>query len=227
MTITVETKARAPEPAPLPEPDRFTLYNIPWTLYLKLRDADDRRNLRMSYWNGTLELMSPQYRHERVGDRLTRLIRAVVEELDIPCSGAGNTTLKRGGKGRKKGAAKEPDTSFYIAHEHLIRDKEDIDLKVDPPPDLAIEVDNTRDSEQKLPIYATLGVPEVWRHDVRTDELWFGKLQPDGTYAQIERSESLPMLTPAIVLEALALCKGQSESRWGRMLRDWVKERLK
>jgi hypothetical protein len=52
--------------------------------------------------------------------------------------------------------------------------------------------------------------------------LWFGRLQADGTYASLERSECLPMLTPGRVLEALALCRGLPESRWGRLLRDWV-----
>jgi Uma2 family endonuclease len=226
MSTTVDPKMRELGSSPLTEPDRFVLHHIPWALYVALRNADNRRHVRMSYLDGTLELMSPKFRHERVGDRLTRLLRAVVEELDIPCAGAGSTTFQLPGEGEKKGAAKEPDTCFYIANERLIRDNDDIDLPVDPPPDLAIEVDNTTDSARKLPIYAALGVPEVWRYDVRTRVLWFGQLQPDGTYVEVARSVSLPMLTPALVQEGLDLCQGVSESRWGRMLRDWVRERL-
>ena len=226
MSTTIEPKTTAPVPATLPEPHRIMLYDIPWSLYDQLRKADNSRRVRMSYWNGTLELMAPEPIHEKAGYRLTLLITTVVVELDIPCSCAGSTTFKRPGKGKKKGVGKEPDTCFYIAHEHLIRDKDKIDLATDPPPDLAIEVDNTSDSARKLPIYAALGVPEVWRFDVSTGALWFGKLQPDGTYAEIGRSECLPMLTPALVLEGLKLCQGVSESRWGRMLRDWVRDSL-
>jgi Uma2 family endonuclease len=109
-----------------------------------------------------------------------------------------------------------------MANEPMIRDKEEIDLAVDPPADLAIEVDNLGDSEGKLPIYAALGAPEVWRYDARAGVLWFGRLQADGRYDPIASSECLPMLTPARPLEALALCRGVSKSRWGRLPREWV-----
>ncbi len=210
------------------EPDRIVLFDIPWSLYLQLREADDRRGVRMSYLDGTLELMSPKYLHDKMGHRLDQFLMAVMVELEIPCFCSRSTTLQRRGKGkkRKKGVGKEPDTAFYIANEPAIRDKDDIDLKVMPPPDLALEVDNTQDSAEKLPIYARLGVPEVWRYDVNTRELWFGSLQTDGTYLQIERSVNLPMLTPALVLEGLELCRGVSESGWGKLLRVWIKEKL-
>ena len=182
----------------------------------------------MTYHDGTLELTYPLYRHEKSSSRLTRFIWAVVEVLDIPCAcaGAGSTTLRRKEEGPKKGSGKEPDTSFHITNEHRIRERDEIDLDVDPPPDLAIEVDNTADSEAKLPVYAKLGVPEVWRYDAKTGSLWFGRLQTDGTYRPIERSECLPMLTPALVLDALGRCRGVEESRWGRLLRDWVRAEL-
>jgi Uma2 family endonuclease len=226
MSTTVEPQAKASSPATFAEPNRIVLHDIPWSVYVQLRKADDRPGVRMSYWNGTLELMSPEYIHDKTKVRLTRLVTAVVEELDIASACAGSTTFQLPGEGEKKGAAKEPDSCFYIKNEILIREKDDIDLPVDPPPDLAIEVDNTTDSARKLPIYAALGVPEVWRYDVRTRELVFGRLQPDGTYAEVTRSVSLPMLTPALVQEGLDLCQGMSESRWGRMLRDWVREKL-
>jgi Uma2 family endonuclease len=226
MSTQTEPEVQAPAPAALLEPNRIFLYDIPWSVYRALRAADDTRGVRMSYLDGTLELMSPEYIHDKVGFRLTYLIMAVVVELDIPSACAGSTTFRRPGKRKKKGAAKEPDTCFYFANEHLIRDKDKINLKGDPPPDLAVEVDNTTDSEEKLPIYARLGVPEVWRYDVGTKELIFDRLQPDGTYLSIARSECLPMLTPVLVQEGLDLCQGVSESRWGRMLRDWVRERL-
>jgi Uma2 family endonuclease len=173
----------------------------------------------MAYYKGTLEFMSPRYRHEKYSRRLDRLVWELVVELEVPCAFAGSTTFRKEGAE----AGKEPDACFYFANEPLIRDKEEIDLAVDPPPDLAIEVDNFSNSEGKLPIYAALRVPEVWRYDVRAGVLWFGRLQTDGTYAAITHSESLPLLTPARVLEALNLCRGVPESRWGRLLREWIR----
>src|SRR5437868_12817344 len=124
---------------------RVVLRNVPWDSYVRLRDDEANRHVRMDYYQGTLELMSPRYRHEKYNRRLDRLVWELVVELGIPCACAGSTTFRREGSG----AGKESDTCFYIAHEPMIRDKEEIDLSVDPPPDLAIEVDNLSDSEGK------------------------------------------------------------------------------
>ena len=193
----------------LRNPDRVVLHNVPWEAYVGLRDDDAYRHVRMSYYQGTLELVSPRCRHEKFNRRIDRLVWELVVELGIPCACAGSTNLRR----ENDGAGKESDTCFYIAHEPLIRDKDEIDLDVDPPPDLAIEVDDTRDSEGDLPIYAALRVPEVWRCNARTGSLWFGRVQDDGTYDSIARSECLPLLTPERVLEASGLGCGVPESR--------------
>ena len=123
--------------------------------------------IAMCGWTTTKEpssSMSPRYRHEKYNRRIDRVVWELVVEARIPCACAGSTTLRR----ENDEAGKEADTCFYIANEPLIRDKDEIDLDVDPPPDLAIEVDDTHDSQGKLPIYAALRVPEVWRYDART-----------------------------------------------------------
>ncbi len=224
-TETLAPPAVAPE-RPQIDRRRIVLEGVPWDLYERLRDLDSNRHVRMAYHDGTLEIMVSEYIHETEASRLGVFVRVVAEILDIDCTSARTTTLRRKGAEPKKGSAKEPDESFYIAHEPLVRTNRKIDLTVDPPPDLAIEVDNTRDSAGKLPIYAALGVPEVWRYDVNTEVLWFGRLRNDGTYAPIERSACLPMLTPALVLDGLRLGAGMSESRWMGRLRDWVRDEL-
>jgi Uma2 family endonuclease len=162
--------------------------------------------------------MSPRYGHEKLASRLSQLIMTVAEVFDISCAAARSTTFRLA----EPKVGKEPDASFYFAHEPNIRDKDEIDLNVDPPPDLAIEVDDLNASEGKLAIYAALGVPEVWRYDVRAGVLWFGRLRSGDAYLALDRSESLPVLTPERVLEALDLCQGLPESRWGRRLREWA-----
>jgi Uma2 family endonuclease len=218
MTMSTAT-AYPPIDELLKDSDHAVLHGVPWDAYVAIRDDESYRHVRMDYFRGTLELMSPKYRHEKYASRLGQFILSFTEIMDIPCTESRSTTFRR----EDEGAGKEADTSFYIANEPLIRDKDDIDLAVDPPPDLAIEVDESNKSEGKLPIYAALRVPEVWRYDARTGVLWFGRLQADGTYRSIDRSEALPMLTPKLVLEALALCKGVSESRWIRLLQEWAR----
>src|SRR5262245_10567007 len=91
-----------------------------------------------------------------------------------------------------------------------------------PPPDLWIEVDNRASSRGRLPVYAELGVPEVWRYHARRRKLWFGRLTERGVFEPIEQSVSLRMLTSALVLEALALGEGQSGGVWYRRLKEWI-----
>ena len=204
------------------------LRDVPWDVYVALRASRRNDRIRMTYLDGVLILMSPGYIHDHFAERVGMIIRDVVAAFGIPAAGARSTTLQRPEPGLepKKGAGKEPDNSYYFANEARIRGREEINLEVDPPPDLAIEVDNTRDSRLKLAVYARLGVPEVWRYDVKTETLWFVALLADGTYAPIERSLSLPMLTPAIILDLLARSRTTDETTWDNWVRDWARNEL-
>jgi Uma2 family endonuclease len=204
------------------------LTGVPYQTYVALRDHPGNDHLRMTYHDGTLEIMSPTFRHENVSSRLGLFVHLVAYELGIPYGGSRCTTFRRAGDGPRKGKGKEPDESFYFRYEPIIRGKDTIDLDAgDPPPDLWVEVDNRASSAGKLPVYATLGVPEVWRYRARKKTLAFLSLDPDGTYQSIDRSLCLPMLTPDMVLEALALGEGQSTFEWQRRLRVWIDETLR
>ncbi len=100
-----------------------------------------------------------------------------------------------------------------------------LDLANDPPPDVAIEVDNTRNSKRALLIYARLGVPEVWRYDARGHSLWFGRLAGDHCESA-DRSLALPRLTPALVLQALDVFdEGEmDENAWFEWLKGWARD---
>jgi Uma2 family endonuclease len=197
------------------------LHGVSYDFYAEVRRAPGNRRLRMTYHDGTLEIMSPQYRHEKYSRRIGLIVLAVTAVLEIPCQGTGSTTFSRRGRRTFQGWGKEPDQSFYLANEARIRGKEEINLEIDPPPDLWIEVDHRGSSRGRLPLYASLGVPEIWRFRTRRRRLWFGRLE-GCAYVEIERSVALPMLTRQRVLEALSLGEGLSESEWDIVLRAWV-----
>ncbi|MEO6809912.1 MAG: Uma2 family endonuclease [Isosphaeraceae bacterium] len=197
-----------------------TLKGVPYATYLQLRNAPGNQGLRMTYFDGTLEIMSPEYRHENPTRKFDLLIRNIVAAFGIPCTCAGSTTFRKGGPGPKRGHGKEPDTSFYFNNLALIASKQTIDLETDPPPDLWIEVDNRASSRGRLPVYAALGIPEVWRYRVGTGRLWFGRLENEA-YTEIDRSTVLPMLTPPLVQFALAQC-GADQTAWDLWLRAWA-----
>lgn len=199
------------------------LRRVPYAIYEALRDEPANARLKMTYYDGTLEIMSPEFLHEGGSRKLGIVVLAVTSVLEIPCTGARSTTFRLPGDAPRKGKGKEPDECFYITHEGDLRGKQSLALPVDPPPDLWIEVDNRGSSKGRLPLYADLGVPEVWRYRARRDVLWFGRLNAAGAYEPIERSQALPMLTPALVLEALALGQDIPESTWFVRLQAWVR----
>ena len=208
-------------------PSRFVLRDVPWTAYKVLRDATANDGVRMTYLDGTLELMSPEYVHEKGTDRIDMLVRAVAKAFGVPYQGSGSTTLRSRRRGRRRGEGREADTSFYFRdHAEAMAARIAINLALDPPPDLAIEVDNTADSAWKLSVFARLRVPEVWRYDVAAGTLWFGRLQTDRKYATVERSVALPMLAPAWALDVLGRGRDLIDSRWEAMLDGWVRDEL-
>ena len=217
--MATTTKVRISEP--------MVLTDIPYAVYEALRDVYANRRKKLTYYDGTLEIMSPEYIHEQPSRRLSGFVVVLCEELDLEYEGTAMTTMRLPGDGPKKGKGKEPDQGFYFANAPRLLGKESIKVaEGDPPPDLWLEVDNRGSSKGRLPVYAALGVPEVWQYRARTRRLRFSALGEDGTYQPIERSLSLPMLTPAVVLEALALGDGLLEGSWTKAVRAWVREKF-
>jgi Uma2 family endonuclease len=189
-------------------------------MYVQIRDAPGNRGYRMAYHDGVLEIMSPEFRHEKGGRRLGVLVFAYCAALEVACEPAGATTFRKGAPGLPEGKGKEPDESFYLGHAAtLVHGRDTLDLTVDPPPSLWIEVDNRASTKAKLPLYAALGVPEVWRYRPRSRRLWFGRLAGRG-YEALDGSVTLPGLTPALVLALLAEAESRDVSAWDRWLRE-------
>jgi tetratricopeptide (TPR) repeat protein len=163
------------------------LQGISWDEFEQILEGlGDKRPYRLAYDNGTLEIIMPTTKHEYFIRVFSYLIQALAEYLDLDFISMGSTTWKR--KDLLKGA--EPDNCFYVQNEPAIRSiKPDIDLSKDPPPDLIFEVDHTSPSVKKLPIYAALGVPEVWiyRMGKKKEKLDVYRLQ-DGDYKKVETS---------------------------------------
>lgn len=157
-----------------------------WQQYVELRDGDEYRNTRMTFDRGRLELMSPSKLHERVGYLIGRCIDVWTEEKRIDVQSCRATTFRR--EDLLRGL--EPDNCYYIEHEPDVRDRDQVDLTFDPPPDLAVEVDVTARSIDRMPIYAALGVPEIWRwHE---EKLLVLRLDPAGQYGEVPASQALP-----------------------------------
>ncbi len=226
-TVADEPRVARSIPQPLPQPhaavdgQRFLLRGIPWSGYEAMLAILDERPIRVTYDRGDLELMSPSIPHEEVGRLLGLFVQALAEELGFPCLGLKSATWRK----RLEERGLEADESFYLANaERIVALGKKIDLEFDPPPDLCIEVEITRSALQRMPIYAALGVPEVWRHDGET--LKVATLGPDRTYFYGDQSPSMPFLPIAEVVRLVALAEGMEHARWGRMVRSWIRKTL-
>jgi Uma2 family endonuclease len=195
-----------------------TLTGVSYAAYVEVRDHPGNRGKRMTYHDGVLEIMAPELIHDDGARNLFVIVFAYCKAFQVPSRAAGSTTFRRGLAGGLKGDGKEPDESFYLGDAATaIVGKTSLDLTVDPPPSLWIEVDNWGTSASKLPLYARLGVSEVWRYRVRRRSLWFG--HHDGTgYTGITTSHVLPGLTSQVVLELLDEAKTRDLTSWGLWL---------
>jgi Uma2 family endonuclease len=196
---------------------RVLLSGISWQTYERLLADLGDRAIRLTYDRGNLEIVSPARPHERVKKLLGRMIETMTLELGVKIASGGSTTWKR--RDLEKGL--EPDECYWVQNEPRVRERDHIDLAIDPPPDLAIEVDISRGSIDRLGIHAALGVPEVWRFD--RERLSIVVLQPDGEYAERSASPAFPWLPLGPFAGFLARRNATDETSWIREFRDWVR----
>lgn len=189
--------------------------------YLDL--VGDRAGPRIKYLKGSLTLVSPAGKHERSGDRLDGVVKAIGSELDIAYLATASTLYRR----RDLDYGIESDKSYYFENAALVREVvEEIDLNIYPPPDLMIEVVVTHGPKKALAICQALGVPEVWVSWPRKETLEFLGFDVQGRYVPLETSRAFPFLKPADVLPWLTSAGNELDNRWERRLREWVRVEL-
>ena len=199
----------------------IVLYDISWEMYEKLLDVfAEHPGLRMTYYKGTLELMTPLPEHERYSWTLGRLIAALSEEFGMVIVGLKSTTWPS----KSKTAGKEADECFYIQNEALVRSKLNIDFTIDPPPDLAIEIDVSNPSINKMAVYAELKVPEVWRW--QKGKLTINILTDTG-YVESENSKVFESFPVKELARFMQLDPQKGENARLREFRQWVQQQLR
>ncbi len=223
MTVTIQPPPPPLSPPVAPQSDgsddqRVVLDGISWTTYERLLKELNDRPIHLTYDDGMLEIFVPGEDHERVKKITARLIEAYSDESGIDAEGLGSWTLKR----KKLKKALEPDECYYVANlKRVVGLQRKLDLKKDPPPDVAIEVDITSGSVPRQPIYAALGVPEIWRYD--GERIAPLLRQPDGTYAPAAASVAFPAFPMEQLNRCLAIGLAETQSAAVRALREWMR----
>ena len=195
------------------------LHGVSWAAYEQLlADLHDSHAAHLAYDRGALEIMVLSAEHEEYKDVIALLINVLAEEMGIDVRSFGSTTFRR--QDLQRGF--EPDACFYIQDEARVRGKKKLDLTVDPPPDLVVEVDIASPSLDKFPIYAHIGVPEVWRYDGHTLSVF---TLENGEYRERTQSAMLPGLPSRELSQLINDSHSLKRTVWLRRVREWVRQR--
>ncbi|UBF25042.1 Uma2 family endonuclease [Kovacikia minuta CCNUW1] len=197
---------------------RIILEGVSWKTYLALlKDMGDHRASLLAYDQGILEIIMPSGLHEIINRLLERMVIALTEELGMKIKGYGSTTLNR--EDLQRGV--EPDSCFYIQNVDRILGRE-LDIEIDPPPDLAVEVDITSSSRRRFGIYLQLQIPEVWRY-TQQKGLVIYQLQSD-EYVECELSPTFPKISGAVLMQFLQRAETEDDNSVIRSLRQWIRD---
>jgi Uma2 family endonuclease len=201
----------------MPADSVLTQHDVSWDEYEELLDAvGEASGVRISYDDGTLQIMTLSQKHEMYSTLIERIVSLLSVARRIKVLFYGSATMRK----RKKEKGVEPDACFYVQNATLVGTKKEIDFNVDPPPDVVVEVDLHHDSLSKFPIFAALGVPEIWRYEGQA--LTIHHLR-EGQYVASEASLSLPLLTSAVLTEFLARSPKQDQYDILLAFEDWLK----
>ncbi|NOT61909.1 MAG: Uma2 family endonuclease [Acidobacteria bacterium] len=192
------------------------LQDVSWDEYESyLQQIEGKMRVRLSYDEGRLEIMSLSPEHERIGGLFPLIIYVLASECGKKYLSLRSTTMRK----RKRAKGLEPDDCYYFNNLAAVAHIKRMDLSVTPPPDLALEIDITSPSLSKAPIYAAIGVAELWRHTGK--RMHFFRLEVDG-YVEIEHSDLFPFLTPEAVQSALQQGALTDAITMAEQFRNWV-----
>lgn len=204
-------------PKPIGE-KRISFHHLDWCAFKQIKALlSDRTHARFTYDNGVLEITMPLEAHERFARLIELFIRILVVEMGMKLKTMGSTTLDR----EDLLQSAEPDNGYYIQNYPLVADHE-VNLNVDPAPDLVVEVDITHSDLNKNALYASMGVPEFWRFNGQ--ELRILQLAA-GAYIDCDRSPTFPLVSKANLYQFLEVAL-HDEVAAEIDLRHWVRQQL-
>lgn len=196
------------------------LKNVSWQAFeILLVEIGDHRAARIAYDQGILEIMAPLPEHEYYKEAIGDLVKDLADVVDIDYETLGSTTWKR----QDLLAGVEPDNCFYFQNESVIRGKLDFDLTKDPPPDLVLEIDVTHKSLDRFPIYARLGVPEIWRYEKGQIKIY--QLQGNG-YVETLTSLVFSLTLIQQIIPFIQQHQAVGKKAMRRAFRDWVRQQI-
>jgi Uma2 family endonuclease len=198
---------------------QLLLEDVTWQQFENiLAELGEHRAAKISYSHGFLEIMVPLPEHEKAKEIIGDIVKILLEARQIAFESLGSTTLKSD----RMAQGVEPDTCFYIQNQAAVIGKNRLDMSVDPPPDLAIEIDLT--SRTQLDNYQILGVPELWRYGKQGLKI---NVLENGKYVESDFSPTFPDI-PIIELVNQYVQQSQVSGRTQaiKAFRNWLRDNI-
>jgi Uma2 family endonuclease len=201
-----------------PPDEIIRLSGISWNTYETLLEELRDRRLRLTYNRGNLEIMAPSPEHELSKEVLGRFIDTIAEEFEINIYPLGSTTFKQ-----PELSGAEPDKCFYIHNIAVVQGKRRLNMAEDPAPDLIVEIDITSSSQNRLQVYADLGVAEVWIYN--GESLIVHQLQ-NGNYQANPTSQFFANLSISAIADWLQRSTTMDYLMLVKAFRGWVRSQI-
>lgn len=190
---------------------------VSWQEYVQFLGMFKRRRALSAFLDGTLELMSPSHSHELYKNAIHDMILGLIVAFDLPYVNMGSATFRS----EKGSYGVEPDDCWWIGNAARVAGKTEIDPSGDPPPDIMVEVDLSRDSSMRLAVYRAMKVPEVWGYDGKT--LVVKRLTRAGD-RPVSESISFPRVPVSKLNDRLADAVTGGSGPWFQELIAWARE---
>lgn len=207
----------------LPDDASITFNDVSWDEYEELLEqVGETRGLRISYDNGSLQIMTISAEHEKYAFFINSLIAGIRLRLRMNILAFGSATMRK----PKRSAGHEPDACFYVQTAALIGNRIQLDFETDPPPDIVVEIDVHHDSRSRFRVYAALGVPEIWRYDGQAMTVYH--LSEEGgeqRYVTGDTSAALPMLSASLLTEMIERMRRDGELNALLAFDEWLQAR--
>jgi Uma2 family endonuclease len=207
----------------LPDDASVTFNDVSWDEYEELLEqVGEAPGLRISYDNGSLCIMTISSEHEKYASFINSLTTAIKLRLRIDILAFGSATMRK----PKRSAGHEPDACFYVQTAPLIGNRIQLDFETDPPPDIVVEIDVHHDSRSRFPVYARLGVPEIWRYDGQAMTIYhLSEVGDEQQYVAGDTSPALPMLSATLLTEMIERMRRDGELSALLAFDEWLQSR--
>jgi Uma2 family endonuclease len=196
--------------------------DVSWDYYSHtLQELGPSRGTRIIYDQGRMEIVTTSNMHERIKKVIARLLEMYAYQTKIDIVGDGTLTLRR--ESLRRGL--EPDECYYVQTPAPAITEGEFDLSINPPPDLAIEVEVSQTVISKIPIYASLGISEVWKY--AAGKITPLHLTPTGAYQPSSKSIAFPNLDMGRFSEFVAQALSEGNQKALDALCAWVSQSSK